>query len=126
MSQSKSTLLILFISLCCLLGCYRKPDIVLPNGEKCFQGEAVKKVKDQRGMIVFFEQDSTYAVRAAIPGTYDAVDIGYLCEDKDILKQPGTQISFSGRYYKYTKDAPLTFVGFTYYYLDITEYKIID
>lgn len=126
MSQSKSTLLILFISLCCLLGCYRKPDIVLPNGEKCFQGEAVKKVKDQRGIIFYDSLNASYGLQTHIPKSIDAVDIGYLCEDKDILKQPGTQISFSGRYYKYTKDAPLTFVGFTYYYLDITEYKIID
>jgi hypothetical protein len=126
MSLSKMNPILLLISIISIWGCYKKPDIVLPNGEKCFQGEALKKVKDQRGMIVYSEQDSTYAIQAGIPGSYDSVDIGYLCEESDILKQPGTFIKFSGRYYKYTKEQPLTFVGFTYYYLDITDYQVVE
>lgn len=92
--------------------------------ESCFSGKPSKSVKDRKGVVYYDSEEKLWAVHAAHPGTYDSVDVGYICDKLDSLKKEGLVITFDGDFFPFKYDKKAVFVGTDYYYLDITKFKI--
>lgn len=90
----------------------------------CFPGKAIKSVKNQKGRIHYNTDEKKYAVYVSIPGTYDSVDAGFICDRADTLKTEGLLITFDGDYLPYESNRKATFVGMEYYNLNITNFTI--
>lgn len=103
-----------------------KEDKAKPNAniESCYTGKVVKTAKNLRGVVSYNTQEKQYAVYVTIPGTIDSRDVGFICDKLDSLKKEELVIEFSGNYYDYKENAKPPMGGLTYYYLDITDYKI--
>lgn len=83
-------------------------------------GKLVKKVKSVIGRMKFDSTRQQYAIQRAIPGTYDSVDMGYLCNLPEEFRQPDLQVEFSGSYYE-NDEVPASFAGLENYYLTVTK-----
>lgn len=118
----------LILVIIALISC--KEDSIIKNGftknaERCdYDGKVVKKVAAANGMMLFDSVRNSYAIRAAIPGTYDSVDYGYLCNTPEELKKPGLKIQFYGIYKNETKSVNAV-AGAKVYDLSISAYKIL-
>ncbi len=94
------------------------------SNESCFSGKPTKTVKDQKGIIYYDSEAKLYAVSAHIPGTYDSVDVGFICDNLDSLKKEGLKITFDGNYLPYKAARKPSVAGIEYYYLDIIKFDI--
>lgn len=83
-------------------------------------GKFVKKVESVIGRIQFNSTRQQYAIQRAIPGTYDSVDVGYLCNLPEEFQKPGLKIEFSGSYFE-NDEVPASFAGLENYYLTLTK-----
>jgi pectate lyase len=99
-------------------------DEVTPSHKSCFSGEPVKTVKDQKGTVYYSPEEKQYYVQVSISG-YDSMDIGFICDNLDILKKEGLKITFDGNYLPYKADRkPTVPVGTECYFLDINKFEI--
>jgi len=90
----------------------------------CFSGKAIKSVKNQKGTVYYNADENQYAVYVTIPGTYDSVDAGFICDKLDTLKKDGLSINFDGNYLPYKEDRKPSMGGLKYYYLNITDFQV--
>lgn len=103
-----------------LLACTTKR-INTEGSEPCQNaGKFVKKVESVIGRMNFDSTRQQYAIQRAIPGTYDSVDMGYLCNLPEEFRQPGLKVEFSGSYYE-NDEVPASFAGLENYYLTVTK-----
>ncbi len=100
-----------------------KEDVVY-DLSKCNLENVVKSVSDVSGTIWFDSQSQAYAIYRGIEGTYDAQEIGVVCNLPDNYKKEGEKIVFSGKYYE-NKDFSPQIPGQEYYYLELTKIDII-
>lgn len=89
------------------------------NNSDCSGKKYVKRVNNQAGTIVYDEEQKKYAVSTSIPGTYDSVDLGFICKVPDSLKSNGLKIIFDGSFYEYDQEMKSPWAGVTYYYLSL-------
>jgi hypothetical protein len=83
-------------------------------------GKFVKKVESVTGLVQFDSTRQQYLIQRAIPGTYDSVDVGYLCNLPEEFRQPGLKVEFSGSYYE-NDEVPASFAGLENYYLTVSK-----
>lgn len=83
-------------------------------------GKFVKKVKSVTGRVYLDSTRQQYLIRRGIPGTYDSVDVGYVCNLPEAFQESGLKIEFSGSYYG-NDEVPASFAGLEYYYLTVTK-----
>ena len=103
-----------------LLACTTK-SVDTAGSEPCPNtGKFVKKVKSITGQVNLDSTRQQYFIQRAIPGTYDSVDVGYVCNLPEAFWQAGLQVEFSGSYYE-NDDVPASFGGFENYYLTVTK-----
>ena len=115
-SWGTPTLFFLFL----LLACTTK-SVDAEISERCPDaGKFVKKVESVIGRMNFDSTRQQYAIQRAIPGTYDSVDMGYLCNLPEEFRQPGLKVEFSGSYYE-NDEVPASFAGLENYYLTVTK-----
>jgi hypothetical protein len=86
--------------------------------------EFIKDAYGENSRILYDSTSRQYLTMVSIPGTYDAVDVGVICNLPDELKTPGLKITFRGKYYKYTGKINYHFAGQTFYNLELSDYKI--
>ncbi|MCE7042057.1 hypothetical protein [Dyadobacter sp. CY312] len=102
-----------------------KESAVLFGSQECRSDEKmVKSVNNQNGIIFYHAGEEKYGISYGITGTYDSVDVGFLCEIPDSLQQTGLQVVFSGNLFSFDKKPPAILAGQTYYYLDVTDLKL--
>ncbi len=82
-------------------------------------GPFKKQVSEITGVVAYDSTEQKYAISAAIPGTYDSVDFGYICSETSFDYKTGDKVVFDGKYYEFTRPKPASFAGLTNYYLDI-------
>ncbi len=99
-----------------------KEDIT-PELSKCNLKNVVKSVSEVSGTIWFDSQSQTYAIYRGIDGTYDAQEIGVVCNLPENYKKEGKKIAFSGKYYE-NQDFSPQIPGQEYYYLELTKIDI--
>ena len=103
-----------------LLACTTK-SVDTAGSEPCPNaGKFVKKVELVTGQVNLDSTRHQYAIQRAIPGTYDSVDVGYVCNLPEEFRQAGLQVEFSGSYYE-NDEVPASFGGLENYYLTITK-----
>lgn len=103
-----------------LLACTTK-SLNTEGSELCSDaGKFVKKVKSVTGSVLFDSTRQQYAIRRGIPGTYDSVDVGYLCNLPEEFRQTGLKVEFSGSYYG-NDEVLASFAGLENYYLTVTK-----
>lgn len=90
---------------------------------KCNLNHLVKSVSDVSGTIWFDSQSQTYAIYRGIDGTYDAQEIGVVCNLPKNYKKEGKKIVFSGKYYE-NQNFSSQIPGQEYYYLELTKIDI--
>lgn len=105
-------------------GCDKEKATVGPNGEKCFSGKIIKRVKNQKGLVYYHSEEERYVISVSIPGTYDSQDVGFLCAAPDVLKKDGLIVYFSGNYYSYKEDRKPPLSGQKYYSLELKKYNV--
>ena len=102
-----------------------KESAVLFGSQECrSDGKIVKSVNNQKGIIFYHAGEGKYGISYGITGTYDSVDVGFLCEIPDSLQKTGLQVVFSGNFFPFDKKLPANLAGLTYYYLDVTDLKL--
>lgn len=102
-----------------LLGCTTK-NVDAEISEQCPDaGKFAKKVESVIGRMKFDSTRQQYAIQRAIPGTYDSVDVGYVCNLPEGFRQTGLKVEFSGSYYE-NDEVPRSFGGLENYYLTVT------
>jgi hypothetical protein len=107
------------------LGCSKRE--TTPKGSlKCSDKTFVCSVKNVEGIISYHADRNEYAIHSAVQGTYDSVEIGFICNMTDSLKIADLKVRFAGNYFEYDKDEQPTFGGSSYHYLDITEVRAIE
>jgi hypothetical protein len=127
MGYRKLFLLSIAVLYVVISGCGDKKNNPLPgNEDKCFSGKVLKNVNDQKGRVQYNPFEKSYAIYGSIPGTYDSVDAGFICDKLDSLKKDGLIVNFSGNYYAYKPDVKSPVGGLEYYYLDLTNFKIVE
>ncbi|MPR35754.1 hypothetical protein [Salmonirosea aquatica] len=120
MKNFSAGLLLFLFFLTSHLACTTK-SVDVEVSERCPDaGEFVKKVESVTGLVQFDSTRQQYAIRRAIPGTYDSVDVGYLCNLPEEFQQPGLKVEFSGSYYE-NDEVPASFAGLENYYLTVTK-----
>ena len=115
-----------FISSCILLssaiGC--SENLTFENNAGCSGKEYVKEARNIEGFIYFDDEQKKYAISSHLPGTYDAIDVGFICAMPDSLKTDGLKVKFDGRYYQFDQDIKPAWAGVTYYYLSLDKVSI--
>lgn len=103
-----------------LLACITK-NLDTAGSEPCSNaGKFIKKVKSVTGQIYLDSTRQQYFIQRAIPGTYDSVDVGYLCNLPEEFRQTGLKVEFSGSYYG-NDEVPASFGGLEIYFLTVTK-----
>ena len=117
--------ILLWIALFAIVGCGEETSSPAANG--CYSGKVIKSVKNQKGRMVYDSTEKQYIVHVSIPGTYDSVDAGVLCDKlEDFEKEEGlTMITFDGQYFTYNGNRVPQIAGLKYYYLKITDFEVI-
>jgi hypothetical protein len=100
------------------------PLTVLQNDQPaCFESRpVVRQSTNLAGRISYSKEENLYFIRYGVPGTYDSVWIGYVCNLPEEYKVLNKQVVFSGEYRK-GPNRPLTFAGTETYYLFLTEIR---
>lgn len=89
-----------------------------PIGDaNCPGKKFVKSIYSAVGIVQYYKETNQYAISAYIPGTIDAVDLGFVCSMPDSLKIVGQELRFDGNYFEYDQAPVATFAGTTTYYL---------
>lgn len=115
--------LILIIS-----GCNEDKTSPTSDSESCYRGEVIKSVRDQNGRVLYDSTENQYVILVSIPGTYDSVDAGFICDKVagiEIEKEGITTINFDGEYFPYDRNTVPPIAGTKYYYLKISDFEII-
>jgi hypothetical protein len=107
-----------------LTGC---EDETLPNSidlNSCVDaGKKVKKVSKQAGFLFYYDELDEYRISHGIPGTYDSVIMGILCnlpeEWKEMDFTGGERAIFSGEYSAISDNQRPAPVGTEMYYLQL-------
>lgn len=97
------------------------PITVLPADQPaCFNSRPViRQSNDLTGRISYSKDQNTYFISYGVPGTYDSVWVGYVCNLPDEFRVLNKQVVFSGEY----REAPEIlgrFGGEENYYLFLT------
>jgi hypothetical protein len=85
----------------------------------CFESRPVIHRANQFTGTVYFQTDlGMYTIRRSVPGTYDSVWLGVVCNLPDAYKVDGKNVVFSGEY-RNASDLPqiTNFAGEVTYYL---------
>ena len=108
-----------------------EPEADLTISEKlhvCEPIEKVKTVEDVNGMVLYDEWLGDYVISRGIDGTYDSVDVGFICDLPKEYRKHGTKIIFSGVYLNIDEERkkiiPTRIIGVTYYILEVDEIKL--
>lgn len=120
-----------FLLILSLFGCHKdrveKVDPVLPltvpaTQSACFESRpVVRRVTNLTGRVWFSPQTGLYVINYTLPGTYDSVWVGFVCNLPEDYKVEGKEVVFSGEYRDGSGiDAPL-FSGHEPYYLFLTK-----
>lgn len=121
MNAIRFSALLLILSLAC-----SKRETTPKGSLKCSEKAFVRSVKNVEGIISYHSDRNEYAIHSAIQGTYDSVEIGFICNMPDSLKIAGLKVRFAGNYFEYDKAENPPFGGSSYHYLDITEVRAIE
>ncbi|AWW30634.1 hypothetical protein DN752_11140 [Echinicola strongylocentroti] len=93
---------------------------------KCAEAtEFVQEVENREGRLYRMEDSENYAINYHYPETIDMVDVGVVCHIPTDFPLPETteealEVTFRGRYWKYTDVPPAMPAGSTVYYLEVT------
>lgn len=87
--------------------------------------KAVKTITQAAGIVYLNPTLQQYVIMVHQPGTIDAVDMGVVCGTlPPALQADGTKVLVTGTFREYGQAPPSpTPVGYTYYYLEITEIR---
>lgn len=91
---------------------------------RCDLNNVVKSVSEATGTIWFDSQAQAYAIFSGIDGTFDAQDIGVVCNLPDEYKKEGLTLVFSGKYFENKALTP-QIPGQEYYNLELTKIVLI-
>ncbi|QDH78529.1 hypothetical protein FKX85_05585 [Echinicola soli] len=92
---------------------------------KCAEAtEFVQEVENRKGRLYRMEDSESYAISYHYPETVDMVDVGVVCHIPADFPLPETaeealEVTFSGKYWKYTDVPPAMAAGSTVYYLEV-------
>lgn len=124
--------LTLLVALSALLSCQRdkaeEPAPLLPitaqtSQSVCFESRPlIRRVTNFTGRISFSKDENLYTINYGVPGTYDSVWTGLVCNLPDTFKVLDKQVVFSGEYRK-GPDMASTLGGEEVYYLFLTAVK---
>lgn len=97
------------------------PLTVLPaNQPACFSSRpVVRQSTNLTGRISYSKDQNTYFISYGVPGTYDSVWVGYVCNLPEEFKVLDKQVVFSGEY-REAPEIPGRFGGEESYYLFLT------
>lgn len=128
MSLLKSMLFWISVLILATWGCRKEKTAPNPDVENCYSGKVIKTVTNQTGRVFYDSTEKRYVVFVSIPGTYDSVDAGYICDTLTGFKElKGLEmINFDGKYYTYSGNLPPQIAGTEYYFLKITRSEIIQ
>jgi hypothetical protein len=100
------------------------PLTVLRNDQPaCFESRPViRQSTNLTGRVSFSKEVNSYFISYGVPGTYDSVWIGFVCNLPEAYKVLNKQVIFSGEYRKGPDRAP-NFGGEESYYLFLTDIK---
>jgi len=94
----------------------------------CDPAEEAKTVTNVRGIVLYDDWFEDYIITRGIPGTYDSVDIGLVCELPEEYRRDGLKIEFSGTYHQIEeekkKEIPVRIIGEEYFILEINELQV--
>lgn len=95
--------------------------VTVPTSQTvCFESRSlIRRVADLTGRISFSKEENLYTISRGVPGTYDSVWVGFVCNLPDEYKVLNKQVVFSGEYRK-GPDRITTFGGEETYYLFLT------
>ncbi len=120
--KQTATVLLSCILLSSAIGC--SENLTFENNAGCSGKEYVKEARNIEGFIYFDDEQKKYAISSHLPGTYDAIDVGFICAMPDSLKTDGLKVKFDGRYYQFDQDIKPAWAGVTYYYLSLDKVSI--
>ncbi len=104
-------------------GCSNKNEPDLKLSTACLKGEKLHSAKEREGILHYNEDYQMAQISYHIPGSYDAVEIGILCEVPDELKLEYQKVIFNGDYYRYDGDELPLPAGSEPYYLNIRKIR---
>jgi hypothetical protein len=105
----------LLVMLLFLWGCSSE---TITDSNNCKGKELIKTIKNARGTVHF--DGTKYLIRSIHENSYDAVDVGFVCNMDDSLKKEGIKLQFDAQYFRYNGSEKPSFVGTNYYYLSIS------
>ncbi len=107
----------------CLAGGCKKSEAAFGETVDCApNNKSVKTVTSANGVVGFDQAKQQYTIRVHQPGTIDVVDIGIVCGPLPAsLQAAGTKVLVSGTFKEYGPASSSAPVGYTYYYLTITQ-----
>jgi hypothetical protein len=117
----KSAVLLLFFLTGVFAGC-RKNDLLPVQRDAqaaCFESRPVIHTANQFTGTVYYRADlEMYVIRRSVPGTYDSVWLGVVCNLPDAYRVDGKRVEFSGEYRNAADLSRITtFAGEETYYL---------
>ncbi len=126
-------LLSVLVILSAVIGCKKnsteEPVPILPltvaqlDQPSCFESRPlVRRSSNLTGRISFSKKENLYSINRSVPGTYDSVWVGFVCNLPDEYKVLNKQVVFSGEYRK-GPEGVLIFAGEETYYLFLTDIK---
>jgi hypothetical protein len=123
----KSVVSVLLVLPIFFAGC-RKNDLLPVDSDAqaaCFESRPVVHTANQFTGTVYYRTDlAMYVIRRAVPGTYDSVWLGVVCNLPDAYRVDGKRVEFSGEY-RNAADLPriTTFAGEETYYLFLSSIR---
>lgn len=113
------------IALTVVVGC--ESDITSEHyNAVCNLAEIVKKVADQKGMIMLDSTSNVFKMFSGINGSYDLQDVGVICNLPEQFKKNDIEVIFSGAYYKYDGEVKNKIPGQRFYYLELNHIKALE
>lgn len=129
MRRVLSSLVFLVILVGCSKDSVEEPLPILPfnvlqkDQPSCFESRPlIRRSTNLTGRISFSKEENLYSINRSVPGTYDSVWVGFVCNLPDEYKILNKEVVFSGEYCKGPEGA-LTFAGEETYYLFLTDIK---
>ena len=93
----------------------------------CADGPIAKTVADATGIVSFDSTFNAWLILVSIEGTYDAQDVGILCEElPEEVREVGKRVRFEGAYQTYTGNRRPPIAGQTYYHLAVADIESAD
>ncbi len=125
MKSKISNMACYFVFIFCLILACKNDNPKLAAKYNCPDaGKFVKAIKAGYGIVTYDATAQSYAISAALPGTYDSVDFGYICSKNVFDFKSGDRVIFEGKYFEFPDKKQASFGGLAYYYLQIEKIKL--